>query len=111
MNDQNDTLITYTVACSATEYCRRKIEFINTHVVALEAIRNYDFQRDYIKVNTSEIHCSYTERKSAFPWLFLPSSRSLIARGMVQLPPKTKSGRQAKQFSSLILKTLKVILE
>lgn len=49
----------------------------------------------------------YTMLKFAFPWLFVPSGRSLTTRGMVQLPHITKSGIQEKQVSSMILKTLK----
>ena len=33
----------------------------------------------------------YTVHKLAFPWRFLPSRRSLIARGMVRLPCRQKT--------------------
>ena len=55
---KNDTLITYTVAHSAKEERGTKINFTNVCVVALKTVRNYDFQRNWIKGNTSEIHCS-----------------------------------------------------
>ena len=74
--------------------------------MALKAIRNYDFLRDYFKVNANEIHSSLYRAQVRFSQAFLPSSRSVIAPGMVQLPRITKSGRQEKQVSYLILKTL-----
>ena len=47
--------------------------------VALKAIRNYDFLRDYFNVNASEIHSSLYRAQVRFSQAFLPSSRSVIS--------------------------------